>query len=268
MFAEDHSSFENVGWLPSPQLAKNPLIASLSRFVDLDPAEIQAIRHISRHTRKFHADETLIHQESRPKFVGLLLSGIALRYRYLPDGKRQIFGFLLPGDLCDTHFVISNKCDHSVALLCDSEVAMIATSELMEVMVGHPKIERALLMTSLVEASILREWLINVGQRDAIQKLSHFFCEMSARLQWLGAVNLDGSFSIPITQAELADTIGLTPVHVNRSLQRLRREGLVVWTRRRLTILNRTLLERIAGFDESYLRLNPEPASPKLCAYG
>jgi len=268
MLAEERTSLvSTLGWHRPPERA-NPLIERLSRFVSLDAPEIQAIRHISRHSRRFQAHDTLIHQESRPNFVCLIVSGIAFRYRYLPDGRRQIFGYLLPGDLCDTHFVISNQSDHSVGLLCDSVVAMISTSELMEVMVNHPRIERALLMTSLVEAAVMREWLLNVGQRDAIQKLSHFFCEMAARLHSIGDVNPDGSFSIPITQTELADTIGLTPVHVNRSLQRLRREGLVVWTKRRLTIVNRDLLEMIAGFDEAYLQLRPEISSPKLCAYG
>jgi len=268
MLAEHQSSLHRIDWLQPSQPEINPLVASLSKFVSLDQADIQAIEHISRHRRKFQATETLVHQESRSKFVCLLLSGLAFRYRHLPDGKRQIFGFLLPGDLCDTHFVISNKCDHNVALLSDAEVAMISISELMGVIVGHAKIERALLMTSLVDAAILREWLINIGQRDAIQKLSHLFCELSARMHSRGAVNPDGSFSIPITQAELADTIGLTPVHVNRSLQRLRREGLVVWSGRRLTIVNRASLEMIAGFDGQYLQLDAEPISPKLCAYG
>lgn len=234
----------------------------------LDPADIAAIRHISRHSRLYRAHDTLVHQESRPDFVCLILTGIGFRYRYLPDGRRQILGYLLPGDLCDTHFVISNECDHSVGLLCDSEVAIIGTGDLMSTMVAHPKIERALLMSALVEAAIMREWLINIGQRDAIQKLAHFFCEITARLQALGEVNLDGSYSIPVTQTELADTVGLTPVHVNRSLQRLRGDGLLVWTKRRLTILNREMLELIAGFDEHYLRLDAAPIAPRLCAYG
>lgn len=268
MLSEDTSSCSYLDGRHSPPETVNPLAERLAKFVPLDFADIVAIRQISRYSRNFRAHETLVHQDSRPNFVCLILSGIAYRYRYLPDGRRQIFGYLLPGDLCDTHFVISNQCDHSVDLLSDSQVAMISNSDLMGVMVSHPKIERALLMTALVEAAIMREWLLNVGQRDAIQRLAHFFCEMAARLQSRGDVNLDGSFSIPITQAELADTIGLTPVHVNRSLQRLRREGLVVWTKRRLTIVDRELLERLAGFDQDYLRLNAVPVAPKLCAYG
>lgn len=251
-----------------PSISKNPLVASLSRFVSLGQPEIKAIAHLSRNTRKLRSAETLVHQGSRPHFVSLILSGMAFRYRYLPDGKRQILGFLLPGDVCDTHFVISSKCDHSVDLLCDAEIAMIPTRELMGAMVSHPKIERSLLMTSLIDAAILREWLINTGQRNAIEKLCHLFCEISSRLQTLGLINPDASFSIPVTQIELADALGLTPVHVNRILQKLRHEKLIVWSKRRLTVLDRNRLELSAGFDDGYLQLNPEPATPKLCAYG
>lgn len=236
--------------------------------MSLDQDEIDVIKRLSRRTRKFRVHETLINQESPPNVVCLILTGVAYRYRYLSDGRRQIFGYLLAGDLCDAEFVISNECDHNVGLLCDSQVAMIATGDLMSAMVAYPKIERALLIAATVEMGILREWLLNIGQRDAVQKLAHFLCEISARIEAIGEVNSDGSFTLPITQIELADTIGLTPVHVNRSLQRLRRQGILCWSRRRLTVVNREILTHIAGFDDAYLRLRPDQSNPKLCAYG
>lgn len=268
MLAADQSSYlHHIGWHVRPE-SPHPLVDKLSRFVTLEQEEIDAIKRLSRNSRKFRVNETLVDQQSKPNVVCLIMAGVAYRYRYLSDGRRQIFGYLLAGDLCDAEFVISNRCDHNVGLLCDSNVAMIATSELMNIMVAYPRIERALLLAATVETAILREWLLNIGQRDAIQKLAHFLCEISARLEFIGDVNSDGSFSIPITQIELADTIGLTPVHVNRSLQRLRHQGVVCWSRRRLTIINRQILELIAGFDDTYLSLHPEQSDPKLCAYG
>ncbi len=225
-----------------------------------DRNEIEALERISKYPRKMRAQEILVHDGSHVSCVCLMITGFAYRYKYLSDGKRQILGYLLPGDLCDTQFVISNETDHNIALLTDSEVVMIPIHVLMGTMVAHPKIERALLLAAVVEWAMLREWLLNVGQRAALQKLAHFFCEIAARLRAIGAVNSDGSFALPLTQAELADTMGLTTVHVNRIMQRFRHDGIVAWSRGRLTILNPSMLQRIAGFEGRYLHLDRAPA--------
>ncbi len=246
----------------------NPLIDRLNLFVTLGAEERAAVAAITGSRRIVRANETLVREGSRPDRVCLILKGVAYRYRYLANGRRQIFGYLIPGDLCDTQFVILNECDHNVGLLCDTEVAVISLAALMTAMVKHPKIERALLMMSLVEAAMLREWLLNVGQRDASQKLAHFFCELSARFKALGNHDVDKGFTIPLTQIELADTMGLTVVHVNRILQRFRHDRLLNWSRRHFDIVDYQQLEHLAGFDPSYLRLNESRAEPKLCAYG
>ncbi len=237
-------------------------------FVTLGVEEIDAIETMCSNRRIARAHEMLVSEGARPDRVYLVMSGVAFRYRFLANGRRQIFGYLLPGDLCDTQFVILNEADHNVGLLCDSEVAVIPLSVLMRTMVAYPKIERALLMMSLVDAAMLREWLLNVGQRDAFQKLAHFFCELSARYDSLGLHEDAKGFSIPLTQIELADTMGLTVVHVNRMLQRFRHEGLLNWSRRRVDILDYPRLEYLAGFDASYLRLEHKRVEPQLCAYG
>jgi len=246
----------------------NPLINRLKTFVTLGDEEIDAIEAMCSNRRVVRANEILVSEGCRPDRVCLVLSGVAFRYRFLSNGRRQIFGYLLPGDLCDTQFVILNESDHNVGLLCDSEVAVISLPVLMRTMVAFPKIERALLMMSLVDAAMLREWLLNVGQRDAFQKLAHFFCELSARYHALGLYEEDKGINIPLTQIELADTMGLTVVHVNRMLQRFRHEGLLNWSRRHVNILNYPQLEYLAGFDASYLRLQQKCVEPRLCAYG
>ena len=246
----------------------NPLIERLKMFVSLGVEEIAAIETMCSNRRIIRANETLVREGSRPDRVYLVLSGVAFRYRFLAVGRRQILGYLLPGDLCDTQFVILNEADHNVGLLSDSEVAVISLSVLMKTMVAYPKIERALLMMSLVDAAMLREWLLNVGQRDAFQKLAHFFCELNARFGSLGLHEEAAGFNIPLTQNELADTMGLTVVHVNRMLQRFRHEGLLNWSRRHVEILNYPQLEYLAGFDPGYLRLEQKCVEPQMCAYG
>lgn len=266
MFVDRDPDFCSV----APQVVEiaNPLIARLNKFVTLDTRERAAITAMTRTRRTIKAHETLVHEGIRPDRVCLILRGAAYRYRFLANGRRQIFGYLLPGDLCDTHFIILNEADHSVGMLCDSEIATIPLATLMSTVVEHPRIERALLMMSLVDGAISREWLLNVGQRDAYQKLAHFFCEMTARYQSLRVDHDDDVVAIPLTQMDLADTMGLTVVHVNRVLQRFRHEGLLNWSRRHVEIPDHQRLRAAAGFDDAYLRLRNVPAQPKQAAYG
>lgn len=246
----------------------NPLIERLGRFVDLGDEEREAVAALTSARRIARANETLIHEGTCANRVYLIVKGVGFRYRYLPNGRRQILGFLLPGDLCDTQFVILNESDHNIGLLCDTEIATVSPSALMSAMVQYPRIERALLMMALVESAMLREWLLNVGQRDACQKLAHFFCETSARFNALADRRVDQRFDIPLTQLDLADAMGLTVVHVNRVLQQFRRDGLINWSRRHFDIVDWSRLEQIAGFDPAYLRIGTARAEPKLCAYG
>lgn len=193
-----------------------------------------------------------------------MMSGVAFRYKHLADGRRQIFGYLLPGDLCDTHFILASRADHSIGLLTNAEIAIFPTQELMHAMVDHPQIGRAIRQVSMLEESILREWLLNIGQRGAVQKVAHFLCEISARLDAVGMVEPDGSFSISLTQIELADTMGLTAVHVNRCLQRLREAGLLAWNRGGLSLVDRARLTAFADFDGNYLQLAPTVVASPL----
>lgn len=257
--------------LRSPLVAKDPatrLVEQFSKFVALDVADVAAIAALTQARRIFGSHETLVHEDSKAERIYLIVEGVGYRYRFLADGRRQIFGYLLPGDLCDTQFVLLDRCDHNVGLLCDSEVAVISPRDLMTAMVNHPKIERALLMLAVVEGAMMREWLLNIGQRNAFQKIAHFFCEMATRLEAAGLMDGNGCYPFPATQTEIADTLGLTVVHVNRTLQRLRGEGILYWSRRQFQIVNRSALETVAGFDSAYLHLEETQVEPKLCAYG
>lgn len=233
----------------------NALVTKLTSFGLLGAEEIDALGSFARYAKPLRSEQILVHEGSPSNSIFLIVSGLAYRYKMLAGGRRQILGYLIPGDLCDIHFAIANRPDHSVALAGDSSVARIPTWKVSEVMARYPKISRALTLSALIDAVILREWLLSVGQRDALQKLCHFFCEMGDRLKAIGEVNADGSFELPVNQVTLADTLGLTPVHINRTLQRLRNDGLIKLCHRRLAIFDRDRLAAIAGFDGAYLRL-------------
>lgn len=240
-----------------PDKNGDPLTDKLNRSFPLDAAETQALHALVRNCKRLKSREVIIHEGSKPCFAFALISGIAFRFKHLANGRRQIFGYLLPGDLCDLQFILANRCDHSIGFLTDAEIAIIPAAELTRAMSSHPRIEGAIRRSSMIEEAILREWLLNIGQRGAVQKLAHFLCEISARLAAVEMVASNGSFAISLTQSELADTMGLTAVHVNRCLQRLREAGLVNWNRGCLMIIDRKRLIEFAEFDGSYLQIAP-----------
>jgi CRP-like cAMP-binding protein len=240
----------------------NPLVAKLGRFVRLSTAEIAAIDGICGDQSEIAAEQVIIAEGSCPDHLSLIVDGFAYRYKFLPGGRRQILGYLVPGDLCDVRCSVFDRLDYSIASLGESQVMRIPVEKLLELFAAHPAVERALWLAALVDRTILQEWLLNIGQRDAYQKLSHFFCEMSARLKASGWSNSDGSLELPLDQTALADTTGLTLVHINRTLQRMRCEGLIALRRRRLTITDFERLAAITGFDDHYLA----PQAPPLLA--
>ena len=214
-------------------------------------------------TRAFGPGENLIQEGEHPNHVFLLLQGWGFRYKLLPDGKRQIMAYLVPGDLCDIHIFVLKAMDHSMGLLSPATVALIDPDRMVEAMDRHPKLERALWWSTLVDEATLREWLVNMGQRDAYKSIAHLLCEMWLRMRAVGLVDID-RFSLPLTQVELGDTMGLTPVSVNRVLQRLRGEGLISLEQKQLTIHDPKRLMQVSGFHANYLHLSGDgdPSSP------
>ncbi len=185
----------------------------------------------------------------------LILGGLAFLFKHPAAGRRQIVGYRVPGDFCDVHLSELYPLDYSVAALGPVRVASIPVRDLSDLLARHPAIERAFALAELLDLAMLREWLLNIGQRNAQQKLCHFFCEMSVRLRAVGMVNGDGSVELPLDQAVLADTTGLTLVHINRTLQQMRHDRLVELGKRRLTVRDPERLAAVAEFDTSYLRV-------------
>lgn len=234
---------------------ESAIVTRLRSFVRLGVDEVDALERLAGQSRIFQSEKILIHEGTTINSVCLIVKGLAYRYKMLAGGRRQILGYLIPGDVCDIQFAISNRPDYSVALIGSTSITRISTSSLDQLITQYPKIGRALSLAAIMDSAILREWLLGVGQRDALQKLSHFFCEMSVRMDSVGGVSDEGSFDLPVNQATLADSLGMTTTHVNRTLQRLRHDGLIELRNRKLSILDSEGLATLAGFDGTYLRM-------------
>ena len=207
--------------------------------------------------RSYRAKQDLIKEGDRPQAVFLLLEGWACRYKIMPDGRRQIMAYLVPGDLCDVHIFILRQMDHSMALLSNARVAAIPRQQMITLFEERPNLARALWWSTLTDEAVLREWLVNIGQRDARERIAHLLAELWLRLRMVGLTN-GGSFDLPLTQSDLGDTLGLTPVHVNRMLQRLRMEGLIDLSRGRLHIPDVPKLMAVTRFEPNYLHLDAD----------
>ncbi len=182
-----------------------------------------------------------------------LLAGLACRHKDFRDGRRQIIAILFPGDLSRNLAGASRPTDHHVRTLTRAKVVRITLHHLEAVIAANPGIERALHAASIVEAAVLRAWIVNLGQRQAHERLAHLFCEMAHRMVDCDLSRPDGSFELPLTQKELGTALGLTSVHVNRVLQKLRAEALVEFANGELRILELDRLKGIANFDPAYL---------------
>jgi len=242
----------------------NAFITKLCRYAPLGDNEIAALEKLSRNPRRWASGRDLIREGQRPEIVFMLLEGWAYRYKILKDGSRHILAYLVPGDVCDIHIFMLDEMDHSIGLLSDALVVEIPPKDLMAAMEKYPAIQRALWWATLVDEATLREWLVNIGQRDSFERIAHLFCEMWLRMQAIGLVNEDESFDLPLTQVEIGDTMGLTAVHVNRTLQRLRREELITLDNARLTILDPKRLAAVSGFRPNYLHRGTEPLEKRL----
>jgi CRP-like cAMP-binding protein len=232
----------------------NPLLRKLANFTALSEAESAAVEECCKDVQEFGTHEDVITQGDRPGGVKLLLDGFACRYKMLEDGRRQIVAFFVPGDLCDLRVFILKRMDHSIGAIAPSRVATIAPDNVLKLMHDYPTLTRALWWSTLVEEAIAREWIVNVGQRNARERLAHLFCELLYRFRAVG-LSEGLSCTLPLTQVELAETLGLSPVHINRSLQELRRRKLITLNGGTLTIQNLQALEELSLFDADYLHL-------------
>lgn len=234
-----------------------PLQLKLEAFVKLSREDRSAVERLSRSQRDVAARRDLIREGDQPRYVHLVLDGWACRYKTLPDGRRQIVAFFLPGDFCDLNVYILREMDHSVGAITKLRIADISREDMDALTESHPRITQALWWHELVSAAIQREWTLNLGQRSAFERIAHLMVELFLRLEVVGLTKGD-SCDFPLTQNDIADATGLTAVHVNRTLQELRRAGLIVLQGRSLTIPDMAALKNVALFNANYLHLDRE----------
>ena len=229
---------------------------TIEAFEALTPPDRALIdRVVKKGQREVAARRDIVREGDKPRAVSLLLEGWACRYKQFPDGRRQIIGFHIPGDICDSNIFVLDEMDHSMGAVTRLRYAEIGFDDF-EVMVGQsPRIARALWWNDQVNAAIAREWIANVGQRNAYERIAHLICEMYVRLDAVGRTD-DGHCEWPLTQSDLASATGLTAVHVNRTLQELRRDGLVELRGRQLGIPDFAALKKAGGFTANYLHLD------------
>ena len=234
----------------------SPLVAKLETLAALPQADREALASLCTDARDMEPRRNIIREGDRPDFVHLMVEGWAARYKLLPDGGRQITAFLIPGDFCDLHITILQEMDHSIATLTRARVAYIPRSQ-MDELTGRPGLAKAFWWSTLVDEAVLRGWVVNVGRRDAQEAVGHLICELYVRMKNVGLAT-GHSFELPLTQEELADALGLTPVHVNRVLQRMRSDDLITLKRGALVILDPGRLADSSGFNPNYLHIRRE----------
>lgn len=240
----------------------NPLLRKLANFTELSAEEKSAVDECCGDVRYFAAGEDVISQGDRTGGVKLLLEGFACRYKVLEDGRRQVVAYFVPGDLCDLRVFILKRMDHSIGAVCASKVATLSPENVLRLTHNYPSLTRALWWSTLVEEAIAREWIVNVGQRNALERMAHLFCELLYRFRAVG-LNDGMSCTLPLTQVELAETLGLSSVHVNRTLQALRKRKLITLENGTLTIDNLDELKELSFFDPDYLHLDYNQDKPQ-----
>lgn len=208
--------------------------------------------------RAIGAREDVAEEGAEPFSLPLIVDGWACRYSTLENGQRQIISLFVPGDLCEPFGMLPRFMDHSVATLTPVMMSPVRVGPIKNAVLASRRIEEALWWDLLVATAIDREHLVSLGRRTATERLGHLFCELHLRLEMVGLV--EGlSYEMPVTQADLGDLLGLSMVHVNRSLQELRRTGLMSLRGRRLAIHDLQGLRELSFFDEGYL--HPEGAN-------
>lgn len=237
----------------------SPLIAKLATRAPISDEDREALYDLYSDAREMGARRNIIREGDRPDHVHLMIDGWGARYKLLPDGARQITAFLIPGDFCDLHVTILGEMDHGITTLTKSRVAYIPRGK-MDALTERPSLAKAFWWATLVDESVLRNWIVNIGRRDAYEAIGHLICELYVRMKNVGLVD-DLRYDLPLTQEEIGDALGLTAVHVNRVLQRLRSEDLISFQRGSLIIHDYERLEKASGFNANYLHIE-RPEKP------
>jgi CRP-like cAMP-binding protein len=235
---------------------QNPLIRKLESTFRLSDEEKRAIENLPMQVQAIKADQDIVREGDRPSRSFAILEGYTATYKMTGDGKRQIQSFHVPGDIPDLQSLLLKVLDNSIITLTPCRVGFIQHEPLRELCRKQPRITEAFWRQTLIDAAVFREWMTNIGRREAYSRMAHLLCEWLVRLKAVGLIQ-DHTCDLPMTQAELADAMGVSTVHVNRVLQDLRADGLILLKGNRLEVLDWEQLKHVGDFDPTYLHQDP-----------
>jgi CRP-like cAMP-binding protein len=236
----------------------HPLIEKLTAYVDFDDDEVAALTSLFERARTVPRNRDIVVQGKPYRALYALNEGLALRYKALADGRRQVLNLIVPGDLVGLPICLFDSAIASVSTLTEVSVSPIEFEELFGLFHRHPRISAALFWASAREAGIFVERLAAIGRRSAYERLAHLILELRSRLHVVGLAG-PTSFALPLTQEMLADALGLSLQHVNRMIRNLRVEGLASIEEHEVTIHDLDTLVRLAGFEHTYLSQHKIP---------
>ena len=232
-----------------------PLVDKLqlwTTFSDEDKVALLALPFTVRHLKPgYH----VVWDGDKPQYCCLLIHGFAYRHKIVRDGKKQIFSLHMDGDLIDLQNSLLGRADHNVETLTDCDIAMIPIDAIRKIAFDRPAIGMAMWYDTLVEGSIFREWIANIGRRTARARIAHLICEFAMRLKAAQLGAPDG-FTVPMSQEWISDAVSLTSIHVNRVLKSLQADGLIHRSRRWIEIRDWDGLAEVGDFNPAYLHLD------------
>ena len=234
--------------------ARHQLIRTLSKFVDLSDRERQAVEGLTINIKMVAGNTAVVREGERSVVCCLLMDGLLHRYKDLPDGRRQTLSYHIPGDIPDLVSLHLDRMDHTLSAIVASRVALISHVSINDLIAAYPVLATAFWRETLIDAARSREWIVNVGARDAASRIGHLICELYVRLRSI-SLNVGDGFTLLMTQNEISEATGMSAVHVNRTLQELRTGGLIASEGRLLRILDWDGLQKRSSFDPSYLHM-------------
>lgn len=241
--------------MPSPDPhAMAMLVRKLESIADLSAEEREAILGLPLRTQALQAKQDIVRDGDRPSQCCLILNGWACRYKLLGEGRRQILSLHIPGDVPDLQSLHLHTMDHSLGTLTKATLAFIPHDALRALTVRFPNVAAVLWRDTLIDAATFREWMTGMGRRDAYERIAHLFCELYLKQEAVGLAT-EHRCQIPLTQIELSDALGLTPVHFNRVLKEMREKRVVTMKGGTLVIEAWDELARACEFDPTYLHL-------------
>jgi len=235
-----------------------PLIRKVSRLIDLDAGEISHLASLMADTLVHPAQTEIITAGEDFRHTTIIQEGWAAHFKLLPDGRQQILNFSLPGDIIGLYAMVWNKAEHSVKTITDCTISRVDPGVILSLFTEFPRLAAIMCWSAETQGAILREQVVRIGRRTAYERTAHLFIELLRRLEAVGLAE-DNRIPFPLTQELLADALGLTAVHINRTIRKLRNNGLIEYSKGNLAILQRDRLRQVADFDPAYLEPNALP---------